>query len=78
MIPRIAGVCPSLLAAVVTLAASPPAWACAVCQDPNDARAKAYFDMTIFLSLFPLLAMGIGGTWLYRRYTEPHPEPERT
>jgi hypothetical protein len=44
------------------------AWACAVCQDPTDVRSKAYFDMTIFLSLFPLLAMGSIAWWLYRRF----------
>lgn len=68
------------LVAVWVALADAPAWACAVCQDPNDARSKAYFDMTIFLSLFPLLAMGIAGMWLYRRYTAPElaePAPER-
>lgn len=49
------------------------ALACSVCQDPNDARAKAYFDMTMFLSLFPLLAMGTVAVWLYRQYTLPTP-----
>jgi hypothetical protein len=44
------------------------AWACAVCQDPNDVRSQAYFDMTIFLSLFPLLAIGTVAWWLYRRF----------
>jgi hypothetical protein len=43
------------------------ALACSVCTDPDDPRAKAYFDMTIFMSLFPLLAMGIVGIWLWRR-----------
>ena len=46
----------------------PAAWACAVCYDPNDPRNKAYFDMTIFMSLFPLLAMGTIAWWLYRQY----------
>ena len=44
-----------------------PVWACAVCQDPTDVRAKAYFDMTMFMSLFPLLAMATIGWWIYRR-----------
>jgi hypothetical protein len=44
------------------------AWACSVCQDPNDPRAEAYFHMTIFMSLFPLAAMGGIAWWLYRRY----------
>ena len=43
------------------------AWACAVCQDPSDVRAGVYVDMTMFLSLLPLLTMGAGGYWLYRR-----------
>jgi hypothetical protein len=46
------------------------AWACSVCQDPDDPRAAAYFNMTIFLSLLPLAAMGGIAWWLYRRYQE--------
>lgn len=47
--------------------AAPAAWACSVCSDPNDPRARAYLDMTVFLSLFPLLAVGVVGIWLWRR-----------
>jgi hypothetical protein len=43
------------------------ALACAVCSDPTDPRAGAYFDMTIFMSLLPLTAMGLIVFWLYRR-----------
>ncbi len=43
------------------------AWACSVCQDPNDVRAGVYVDMTLFLSLLPLLTLAGGGYWLYRR-----------
>lgn len=48
-------------------ALSSAAWACAVCQDPTDTRAAVYFDMTMFMSLLPLITMGGGGWWLYRR-----------
>lgn len=52
-----------ILASLLTAAAH----ACAVCQDPTDVRAGVYFDMTMFMSLLPLLTMGAGGFWLYRR-----------
>ncbi|MEZ4234649.1 MAG: hypothetical protein R3F59_00470 [Myxococcota bacterium] len=47
--------------------AEPAGWACSVCSDPNDPRSAAYYDMTIFMTLLPLIAMGIIGSWLYRR-----------
>lgn len=46
------------------------ALACSVCQDPNDPRAGAYFNMTLFLSLLPIAAMGAIAWWLYRRFQE--------
>lgn len=45
------------------------AWACAVCTDPNDARSSAYLDMTMFMSLLPLMAIGAVVWWLYRTYS---------
>lgn len=44
-----------------------PALACAVCTDPTDVRAGAYFDMTMFLSLAPLGFASLGGWYLWRR-----------
>lgn len=52
---------------IAWLAWSSPALACAVCQDPNDVRAGVYWDMTMFMSGLPLLVLGSGGWWLYRR-----------
>lgn len=67
----------SLLAcAVMGLSLSNPALACAVCQDPNDPRAGAYFNMTMFMSLFPLAAMAFVGWWLYRQYNAVEPGSE--
>ena len=66
------------LAVLLALGTSSPAWACAVCFDPNDPSNKAYFDMTIFMSLFPLLAMGTIGWWLYRQYSAPDPDEVRS
>lgn len=45
----------------------PSALACSVCSDPNDPRSAAYFDMTIFMSLLPLLVMGTAAIWIWRR-----------
>jgi hypothetical protein len=42
--------------------------ACAVCTDPTDKRADAYFDMTMMMSLLPLAALALAGFWLYRQY----------
>lgn len=43
------------------------ALACATCQDPDPARTAVYLDMTVFMSLVPLIAMGVGGWWIRRR-----------
>jgi hypothetical protein len=59
----------------VALLLSVAAWACPVCQDPTDVRAAAYFDMTIFLSLLPLLAMASIGWWIWRRTLALDAEP---
>lgn len=50
------------------LALSDVARACAVCTNPNDVRSAAYFDMTMFMSLLPLAAIGGVVYWLYRTY----------
>lgn len=55
------------MALLLALLAPPDAHACAVCQDPGDVRAAAYFDMTMFLSLVPLGTIGIGVAWVWRR-----------
>ena len=44
-----------------------PALACAVCSDPNDVRAAAYFNMTMFMSLMPLGVFGFGAWYVWRR-----------
>ena len=56
----------AVLLALLTSAAL----ACPVCMDPNDVRAGAYFDMTVFLSLAPLGCIGLGGWYLWRRSEE--------
>ncbi len=44
------------------------ALACAVCGgNDSEATRKAFVDTTIFMSLFPLGAMGGVGLWLWRR-----------
>jgi hypothetical protein len=43
------------------------ALACAVCSDPEDVRAAAYLDMTLFLSLVPLGLIGLGAWYVWRR-----------
>jgi hypothetical protein len=43
------------------------AWACATCTDPKDPRNAVYLDMTMFMSLLPLTAMGLVIGWLYWR-----------
>ncbi len=43
------------------------ALACATCQDPDPARTAVYLDMTVFMSLSPLLAMAGGGWWIRQR-----------
>ena len=42
------------------------AWACTVCGLAEEETATAMLSSTIFLSLLPLFAMGIGGFLLYR------------
>jgi hypothetical protein len=54
------------MATVLLLASA--ALACPVCTDPNDVRAAAYFDMTMFLSLAPLGLLGLGAWYVWRRY----------
>lgn len=54
------------VAALAPLALAPKlALACSVCNDPNDAAAGAFFDMTIFMSLTPLLTMGLIGWFVW-------------
>ena len=43
------------------------ALACATCQDPDPARSAIYLDMTVFMSLTPLLAFAGGGLWIWQR-----------
>jgi hypothetical protein len=43
------------------------ALACDTCSDLDDPRRQAYFDMTMVLSIVPLIAMGLVVAWLYRR-----------
>jgi hypothetical protein len=67
-----------MITSLITASAAPTAlvlgstsasWACAVCTDPTDPRSNAYFDMTMFLSLLPLAALGFVSWWLYRQYS---------
>jgi hypothetical protein len=44
------------------------ALACPFCSDPNDVRASAYFNMTMFMSLAPLGLFGLGVWYVWRRY----------
>lgn len=60
---------------IVLLLEPAAALACAVCTDPNDPRTAAYFDMTMFMSLLPLTAIGLVVWWLYRQYSAGR-EPE--
>ena len=46
---------------------APSAWACAVCNDPEDASNLTFGLSTAFLSFLPLLAMAALGWWLWRR-----------
>lgn len=50
----------------LVLAPSSTAWACTVCGLAEEETANAMMASTIFLSLLPLAAMGIGGVLLYR------------
>lgn len=50
---------------LVLLAAD--ALACATCQDPDPRRSSVYLDMTVFMSLTPLIAMTAGGVWIWQR-----------
>ncbi len=56
------------------------ALACAVCGGgDSEATRKAFIDTTIFLSLFPLGAMGAVGIWIWRRSMAPElPEEPHT
>ena len=45
-----------------------PAWACSVCFSATEQNSQAFVDTTIFLSLLPLVAIGVGAWWLHRQY----------
>ena len=59
------------MASVLLALLTSPALACAVCSDPNDVRAAAYFNMTMFLSIVPLGFMGFGAWYVWRRMADP-------
>ena len=61
---RVAVLAPGVLALALPRAAE----ACAVCGLFYDERTrKALFDATIFMSLLPLAAIGLGLWWIARR-----------
>ncbi len=53
----------SLLPHLITASA----WACAVCQDPEDKSNATFGYSTAFLSFLPLIAMAAVGWWFWKR-----------
>ncbi len=43
------------------------AWACAVCFDARAENRWAFIGTTALLTLLPLICVGGGAFWLYRR-----------
>ncbi|MCB9686713.1 MAG: hypothetical protein H6738_20520 [Alphaproteobacteria bacterium] len=52
---------------IVWLLIAADALACATCQDPDPRRSAIYLDMTVFMSLTPLIAFAGGGLWIWQR-----------
>ncbi len=53
---------------IVTLMVWPhTAWACAVCFDARAENRWAFIGTTALLTLLPLICVGGGAFWLYRR-----------
>ena len=58
----------ALAAAALALALPHVAYGCAVCGALTDERTrKAIFNATVFMSLLPLAAIGLGLWWFARR-----------
>lgn len=54
------------LCTVSTLAPA-TSWACSVCFTGEEATQAAFIGTTVFLSLLPLMLIGGGVWWLWRR-----------
>lgn len=57
---------------LVLLAAAFPsaAWACPVCGGGSEANGQAFLDMTLFMTMMPLLLVGTGALGLWLRYRQ--------
>ena len=49
----------TFFAALLGASLGSDAWACAVCGGGKAPNERAYYDMTIFMSLFPLALIGV-------------------
>jgi hypothetical protein len=58
------------LVATVLLSMPGSALACAVCGVGTEANQQAFVDMTIFMTLLPLLLIGSGVGWIWWRYRQ--------
>ena len=56
-----------VLACTVLALAPTTSWACAVCFTGDEATVAAFIGTTVFLSLLPLMLIGGGVWWLWRR-----------